>query len=311
MTEHLRAEELEQFKDAFRANDVATHRGFQTHLDECEHCRTRIIEIRAVEAGLRDAFVRAARTVTEEDVQRARARWTRRGPAVLLPVPVASEPSTSLRVRPLPVNAGDLGFISAWNERWRVARRITVGFVALTMAIVVGLAVGDALRSRTSSPTPLVLAPATESPVVEAQSPARELVVITRDAQVSSASSSAATALRTAAARSPDAEAGVVRTHRRGSSDETLRVDPDLVRPLLRIQPPYEFVQRVALELPPPLRGDFYTCVADPEAQQGPCMQTLGHARYLMTRHVGHRMRASSDSADVAWQRIQDRLYLR
>src|SRR5262245_17307277 len=304
MARHLRSEQLEQCKDAFLANDVAMVGEFQAHLDKCEQCRTRIAETRVTEARLRHAFVRA-RAVTEEDVQRARATWIRGAAAVLLPVPDASIPRTSLSVRPLPVTAGDVGFIRTWSERWLVARRIPLGFVALAFAMLIGVAAGDALRSWRSSRTPIVLAPAGESrstaSLVTTQ-PAHEPLVITRDRKVPRSSP---TPLRRAAAQLHNVAAGV-------GPDEPLRVNPDLVRRLLRIQPPNEFVQRVATELPPPLRVDFYTCVADPEAQQQSCMQTLGHAQFLMTRHDGRRMHAVTDSADArAWQRIQDRLYLR
>ena len=310
MAKHLRSEQLEQCKDAFLANDVAKVGGFQAHLDQCEQCRTRIVETRVTEARLRHAFMRA-RVVTEEDVQRARATWIRGAAAVLLPVP-DSTPGTSLSVRPLPVKAGDVGFIRAWSERWLVARRIPLGFVALTFAMLIGVAAGDALRSWRSSRTPIVLAPAGESrataSVVSAQ-PAHEPLLITRDEKALHSSS---TPLRRAAARLHNAAAGVAPDDRREGSDEMLRVNPDLVRRLLRIQPLNEFVQRVAIELPPPLRVDFYTCVADPAAQQRSCMRTLGHAQFLMSRHGGGRLRGVTDSADArAWQRIQDRLYLR
>src|SRR5262245_26811573 len=311
MARHLRSEQLEQCKDAFLANDVAMVGEFQAHLDKCEQCRTRIAETRATEARLRNAFVRA-RAVTEEDVQRARATWIRGAAAVLLPVPDASTPRTSLSVRPLPVTAGDVGFIRTWSERWLVARRIPLGFVALAFALLIGVAAGDALRSWRSSRTPIVLAPAGESrstaSLVTAQ-PAHEPLVITRDRKELLSSS---TSVRRAAAQLHNVAAGVAPDDRREASDETLRVNPDLVRRLLRIQPPNEFVQRVATELPPPLRVDFYMCVADLEAQQRSCMQTLGHAQFLTTRHDGRRMHAVTDSADArAWQRVQDRLYLR
>lgn len=314
MARHLRSEQLEQFKDAVLANDVARFGEFQAHLDTCEQCRTRIVETRVVEARLRDAFVRvhADRTVTDDDVQRARVNWIRGTAAVLLPVPDAATRHTSLSVRPLPVKAGDVGFIKTWSERWLVARRITVGVVALAFALLIELAVGDAFHSWKSSGAPLVLAPTGESSIVEPQSPAHELLLVPRNGKVLNLTSTPATSLRNAAAQLQNVEAGVVPDHRQQSSDEMVRVNPDLVRRLLRIQPPYEFVQRVADELPPPLRSDFFTCVADPEAQQRSCMLTLGHAQSLMTRRVGRRMHGVTDSADArAWQRIQDRLYLR
>ena len=302
MAKHLRAEQLEQFKDAFLANDVATHRRYQAHIDECEQCRTRIVETHDIEAHLRNAFVLADRSVTEDDIRRARAKWTQEASAVLLPVPPGSAPGPSTRVRPLPVRDGDVGFVSTSSERWPIARRIAVGFVALVVAMVFGLAIADGFHARTPSRTPVVLVPPRESrSIVQSRAPTRELPP-----------STPAMPLHNAVARSGTAEAGVVREHRRGGSDQMLHVNADVVRGVLQIQPPYEFVQRVATELPPPLRLDFYTCVADPEAQQHSCMQTLGRAQFLMARRVAHRMHALTDSADArAWQRIQDRLYLR
>jgi hypothetical protein len=318
MAKHLRSEQLEQFKDAVLANDVVMLGRFQAHVDTCEQCRTRIVETRVVEARLRDAFVRVRvdRTVTEDDVQRARANWIRGTTAVLLPVPDASARRTSLSVRPLPVQAGDVGFIKTWSERWLVAPRITLGVVALAFAMLIGLAAGDAFHSWKSSRAPVALAPTGESrppaSIVAPQSPAPTLFVVRRNGKMLSSSSTTAAPLRNAAARSQNVEAGVTGDHRREGSDGTLRVNRDLLGRLLHIQPPYEFVQRVAVELPPPLRLDFYVCVADPAAEQRSCVQTLGRAQSLMARRGGRTMRGLTDSADApAWQRIQDRLYLR